>query len=142
MKLKKSKEYKNWQSIDPLCKKFAHYNVFCNFLIAYAIKHKLNTDLSVPKKQKCELCNKSFFENEVTPPIIERFSINHLFWCQECISKIVFQNSGTADISELEIVDYLHNIADVINRVPTANFGEGINDFIDLMIKNLLDYLD
>lgn len=121
-----------WKNRDPLCKKYAWYNIIMNFAIARA--HNLGFLLEVRKSKwkKCKLCEELYNEDSLPYPFIQRFGINNLFFCSPCLSNIVLQNTGNKKSNKDEIINFLSSLAEALGRVPSQGFGEGKDDFLDL----------
>jgi hypothetical protein len=122
----------NWKNNDPLCEKYAWYNILMNFAIARAANKGFLRNIRVPKRKNCLLCNSDFFENSLPDPLIRRLGIYKLNYCAPCLSNVVFQNTGISSSTAQEIKEYLLSLSKVISRVPNQGFSEGVNDLIGL----------
>lgn len=123
---------KDWINKDPLCRKYAWYNVLMNFAVARAKNKGFIENSRVPKQKVCHLCNNKFIENSLPNPLIRRIGIDKLNYCAPCLKEIVLQNTGISDCSEQEIKDYLLSLSKIISKVPNQGFGEGLGDLVDL----------
>lgn len=119
----------HWKENDPKCKTYAWYNVLMYFAIARAQQLGFTRRIRKPKWKVCPLCEHRFREDSLPYPLIERFGIDRLDFCSPCLRDTVLQSSGNQNASKEQIKDYLKNLAEVLQRVPTQNFGEGKNDF-------------
>lgn len=122
----------NWKSSDPLCNKYAWYNVLMYFAAARASNKNFLQNIKVPERKKCLLCNSEFIENSLSNPLIRRLGIDKLNYCTPCLSKIVFEDTGNTSSTEQEIKEYLSSLSVAIFKVPNQGFGEGLNDLIGL----------
>jgi|APSaa5957512622_1039677.scaffolds.fasta_scaffold36419_2 hypothetical protein len=118
-----------WREVDPLCSKYAWYNILMYFAAARANKLGLTKSIRKPKWKKCLLCNENFIESSLPQPLVQRFGIDHLCYCSPCLRDTVLQNSGNSKLSKQKILAFLKDLADVLGKVPTQSFGEGIADF-------------
>ncbi len=140
--IEKKDIYKEWQKTDPICKTYAHYNVLNDFLIAYTIKHLLPVKISLPCRRICKHCNKSFSEDDNPPPVIRRFGINRNYLCKNCVEKLVYKQTGMDNLSKHEITEYIARLTELIGRVPTSDFGVGVDDFKFLNDEKVLKLID
>jgi hypothetical protein len=118
-----------WQEVDPLCSKYAWYNILMYFAVARANKLGLTNDIRQPQWKKCRLCGEEFIESSLPQPLVRRFGIDRLYYCSPCLRDIVLQNSGNSKLSKQDILIFLRNLTTVLGRVPAQSFGEGIADF-------------
>lgn len=130
-----------WKKSDPLCSKYAWYNILMYFAVARAEQLGLTKVIRNPAKKNCPLCGHSFIEDSLPIPLVERLGIDNLDFCAPCLRDTVLQGSGNNALSKEEIYDYLRNLATLIERVPTQNFGEGLNDLLDISPKDRVDLL-
>ena len=118
-----------WKAEDPICSRYAWYNVLMYFAKSRAESLKLTRRIRKPQWKRCLLCNHKFVEDSLPSPLIRRFGIDKLDFCSPCLSDIIFANSGSDSLTKEEIIVYLNELANVIELVPPQNYGEGINDF-------------
>jgi hypothetical protein len=106
-----------------------------------AEKLGLTEAIRKPKWKTCPLCNNKFVEDSLPYPLVKRLGINQLDFCAPCLSDTLFQGSGNGALSRQDVLAYLRNLADVLQRVPAQNFGEGMNDLDDLSAEERLAVL-
>lgn len=128
-----------WQQEDPLCSKYAWYNVLMYFAISRAQTQGFTDSIREPKWKTCPLCNKAFIENSLPAPLISRLGINHLDFCAPCLREALFQGADT--LTKQEVLEYLQDLAEVLQRVPNQNFGEGVDDLHGLDYQERLALL-
>ena len=121
-----------WKKTDPLCAKYAWYNILMHFAAARAEQLGLTKAIRRPQEKTCRLCAKRFIEDSLPMPLIERLGIDRLDFCAPCLRDTVLQGSGNDSASKKDILKYLRNLAGLIERVPPQNFGEGMTDLLDL----------
>lgn len=121
-----------WKKADPLCSKYAWYNVLMYFAMARAEQLGLTNAIRPPLQKTCPLCNETFVENSLPMPLVERLGIDRLDFCAPCLRDSVLPGSGNDSASENDILKYLDDLAILLERVPHQNFGEGITDLIDM----------
>ena len=131
----------SWQSEDPICSKYAWNNVLMYFAGSRAEKLGLTGAIRKPKWKTCPLCNNRFVEDSLPYPLVKRLGINQLDFCAPCLSDTLFQGSGNGALSRQDVLAYLRNLADVLQRVPSQNFGERMNDLHDLSAEERLAVL-
>ena len=117
----------NWRSSDPLCNRYAWYNILMYFAIARAQKLDLLKYIREPQWKNCPLCKNDFIEISLPQPLIERLGINQIDFCSPCLRDAVLW-SGDETLPKQEIITYLANLANAINKIPHQNYGNGIND--------------
>ena len=122
----------SWKKADPLCSKFAWYNILMYFAAARAEQLGLTKAIRHPQKKACLLCKKRFIEDSLPMPLIERLGIDRLEFCAPCLRDTVLQGSGNDSASERDILKYLQDLGSLIERVPPQNFGEGTTDLLDM----------
>lgn len=121
-----------WKGSDPRCSKYAWYNILMYFAAARAKQLGLTKSIRLPEKKICPLCNYSFIENSLPMPLIERLGIDRLDFCAPCLRDTVLPGSGNDLASEQDILKYLQDFANILERVPSPHFGEGKTDLSDL----------
>lgn len=132
VKITPSATIESWKKSDPLCSKYAWYNILMNFAAARAEQLHFTKSIRRPQKKICPLCNNSFIEDSLPMPLIERLGIDRLSFCAPCLRDTVLQGTGSESTSEQGILKYLQDLASVLGRVPSQNFGEGMTDLLDL----------
>ena len=130
-----------WRETDPLCSKYAWYNVLMYFAKSRAEQLGLTKAIRKPKWKRCLLCNSKFVEDSLPMPLIERLGIDKLDFCAPCLSSALF-SEGDNDASAESILKYLRDLADLIERVPPQDFGKGKDDLIDLGTEKRLALLN
>ena len=130
-----------WKLVDPLCSKYAWYNVLMYFAIARADKVGLAKAIRQPQWKVCPLCNHRFVEDSLPYPLIRRLGIEQLDFCAPCLRDTVLQNTGDETLPREAVLSYIRDLADVIERVPPQGFGEGIGDLWDLATEERLAIL-
>ncbi len=130
-----------WKEEDPLCSRYAWYNILMYFAASRAEKFGLTKTIRKPEWKVCPLCNQKFVEDSLPVPLTKRLGINQLDFCAPCLSYTIFQNSGNETLSRQEVLTYLRDLADVLKRVPSQDFGEGMYDLYDLSTQERLAVL-
>lgn len=131
----------DWEAEDPVCSKYGLCNRLEHFSASRARKLGLTKSIRKPKWKTCPLCSKRFVEDSLPYPLVKRLGINQLDFCAPCLMDTVLQSSGKEDLSRQEVLTYLRDLADVLQRVPSQNFGEGMNDLYDLSTTERLSIL-
>ncbi|WKZ40888.1 MAG: hypothetical protein QY328_02390 [Anaerolineales bacterium] len=128
----------DWKKSDPLCSKYAWYNILMNFAVARAEQLGFTKFIRKPQKKVCPLCNCEFVEDSLPAPLIQRLGINNLDFCAPCLKDSILQGTGNNTTSKKKISEYLQNLSALLGRVPHQNFGEGIGDLIDFSYEDRL----
>ena len=123
---------KTWKAEDPICSRYAWYNVLMYFAISRANKMGLAKSIRAPKRRQCPLCCETFVEDSLPIPLIKRLGINQLDFCAPCLRDTVLQNSGNDKASEAEIKSHLRKLADLLKRIPPQDFGAGVHDLREM----------
>jgi hypothetical protein len=75
-----------WRTEDPICSKYAWYNVLMYFAISRADKLGLTKAIRAPEWRRCPLCDENFVEDSLPVPLIERLGTNQIdFWKRRSI---------------------------------------------------------
>jgi len=130
-----------WKKTDPLCSQYAWYSILMNFAKVRADQIGFTKSIRQPRKKVCPLCNESFMEDSLPFSIVIRFGIDRLDFCVPCLSGTIFQETGNKSASKRAILQYLKDLAFLLGRVPTQNFGEGKTDLIDMTYDERLALL-
>ncbi len=141
VKITPASELEAWQNVDPLCSRYAWYNILMYFAASRAEQRGFTKAIREPKWKICPLCNQKFVEDSLPVPLAERLGIDHLDFCAPCLRDTVLQGSGNDTASETSILEYMRGLAALIGRVPTQNFGEGMSDLLDIALTDRLDFL-
>jgi hypothetical protein len=109
------------------------------FAISRAQNLGLTEQIRVPAWKICPLCNQRFVEDSLPGPLARRLGLDHLDFCAPCLSQAIFY--GSDSFSREQVLAYLRNLSDVLQRVPSQGFGEGIDDFRGLDFDERLTLL-
>jgi hypothetical protein len=118
-----------WREKDPLCHKYAWYNVLMGFAEARAEELNLTARIRRPERRICGLCHLSFSEDSLPLPLVERLGMDRLDVCAPCCRDTVFFR-GHNDARRKEIVRYIRTLAELAGRVPPQGFGERTDDLV------------
>lgn len=130
-----------WRAEDPICSKYAWYNVLMYFAISRANKLGLEKTIRTPEWRRCPLCGETFVEDSLPVPLIERLGINQLDFCAPCLSGAVLQNTRNDNVSKEETKSYLRKLADLLKRIPPQDFGVGMHDLREMSTEERLAVL-
>ncbi len=118
----------SWRAEDPLCMKYAWYNILMYFAISRAQKLGLTRGIRAPEWKRCPLCGLEFIESSLPVPLVERLGIDQLDFCAPCLRGLVLQNTGNNTASKEDVLSYLRDLAQLITRIPSQDFGAGMYD--------------
>jgi hypothetical protein len=122
----------NWKRDDPLCSKYAWYNVLMNFAASRAAKLGFINEIRKPTWKTCPLCNERFVEDSLPIPFIERLGLDHLDFCAPCLTSRIFRGASNDSASREEVLIYLRDLANQLKQVPSQDFGSGMYDLLDM----------
>lgn len=128
-----------WRQEDSLCSKYVWYNVLMYFAAARAQSLGFTKKIRKPEWKTCPLCKQRFVEDSLPVPLAKRLGIEHLDFCAPCLNEAFFQ--GSASLAKEQVMIYLRDLSNVIQRVPNQDFGEGIDDLKDLSFEERLALL-
>ncbi|MCB9134192.1 MAG: hypothetical protein H6636_02120 [Anaerolineales bacterium] len=112
----------NWKNTDPLCSKYAWYNILMYFAIARADELGFTKSIRAPIKKTCPLCNNEFVEDSLPMSLVAIQGIERLDFCAPCLSETFFQGIGSVTMPKENILRYLQGLANLLGRVPPQNF--------------------
>lgn len=141
VKITPAAELEAWRNTDPLCSRYAWYNILMYFAASRAEQRGFTKAIREPKWKICPLCNQRFVEDSLPVPLVERLGIDYLDFCAPCLRETVLEGSGNDAASETSILEYMWDLADLIERVPTQNFGEGMSDLLDIQPTDRVNLL-
>ena len=118
----------SWRTEDSLCLKYAWYNILMYFAISRAQKLGLTGGIRAPEWKRCRLCDLEFIESSLPVPLVERLGIDQLDFCAPCLKNLILQNTGNDAASKEEALSYLRDLAQLIKRIPSQDFGSGMYD--------------
>ena len=130
-----------WKLVDPLCSKYAWYNVLMYFAIARANELGLTRAIRQPQWKVCLLCQQRFVEDSLPYWAVRRLGIEQLDFCEPCLSSTTVQHSGNDELVREKVLDYLRDLTETLQRVPPQGFGEGIDDLQGLSTQERLAIL-
>lgn len=128
VKVTDAKQINSWKKRDPLCRRYAWYNVLMHFARARAHQIGLTRKIRRPRWKRCLLCKHKFVEDSLPFPLIQRLGIDEIDFCSPCLRGAVLQGSGNDTLPKTAVLKYLKKLSTIIGRVPPQNFGEGIAD--------------
>jgi len=101
------------------------------YVIALAKARGFNKLMGKPKRRKCLLCNNKFDQDAMPIPLFERLGedFDRVRFCAPCLTSHIF-SPGKDEMKKEDILEYIRNLTNVIQRIPHANFGERKSDFL------------
>jgi mannitol/fructose-specific phosphotransferase system IIA component (Ntr-type) len=127
-----SEVIKTWQAEDPLCKKYAWYNILMYFAISRAEMLGFSKLIKSPEKKICLLCKKEFFEDTISYSFVKKLGINNLDFCPTCLEETISESSGKDNLTKEEVIQYLRDLAEILEEPPGQKIGTGKSDFTNL----------
>ena len=120
-----------WKAKDPACsERLGAWNqVLEEFAVARAGMLHLTEMLDGPRWKVCPLCNQEFVEDSLPLPLVERLGgVDQIEFCAPCLSDALFPNAGDDTLSRQGVLEFIRDLASVLQSVPTQNFGEKVGD--------------
>jgi len=119
----------------------AWYNRVMYFGISRAVKLGYTKKIREPKTKKCPLCHHNFLESAIPHSLAYRLGMDNLDYCPLCLKELLLRNTGNADSSPEEVLEYLNNLVNIINVIPHDSYGEYRNDLLGLSKKDIYNLL-
>ena len=127
----KESDINQWIKKDPICQKYACYNVLMYFSIARAKALNLEERIRKPQNKTCAICNHEFLENSFPYSLIKRLGIKNLNFCPRCLRKSIFGRGENKN--KKEIKEYLNDLTNKIEKIPSQSY-------VDEISHNLSDF--
>ena|SRR3990172_2408046 len=67
--------------------------------------------------------------------------VDHIDFCSPCLSDAVLPHTGDDTLSRYEVLNYLRDLAELLQRVPPYNFGVKTHDLLDVSPETKLALL-
>jgi len=122
----------NWRKTDPLCSQYAWYNILMNFAAARADVNGMTSRMREPRWKECGQCRRSFREDSLPVPLVERQGADQIDFCGSCMRRVAYEGGGDPRMTRQQICDYVEDLATILQRVPSQGFGNGKWDMLDL----------
>lgn len=129
-----------WRLVDPLCERYAWYNILMNFAISRAHKLGLTDAIRKPEWKVCPLCSQRFVEDSLPYPLVQRLGMDGLDICAPCISQVLF-GWGDETMPCDRVLVFLQDLARTIGRVPAQGFGNDVDELRGLSTDERLPIL-
>ena len=123
-----SKYLETWKHKDPVCHRYAWYNVLWYFALSRAIRLNLTDLIREPIWKICPICSMEFVEDSLGYNEVRRLGLNQIDICGPCISERI-RFDGHRRAKKKEILEYIRNLTELLGRVPPQDFGTGVHDF-------------
>jgi hypothetical protein len=130
-----------WKASDPLCSDYAWYNVLTYFAESRAQELGFTEAIRTPQRKTCPLCNHTFVEDSLPYPLVKRLGIEQIDFCAPCLKDTILQQTGNGSLPREDVLAYLRDLTQVLQRVPSQGFGEGVDDLRDLSTEERLAVL-
>lgn len=127
-----------WRDNDPFCKQYAWYNALMYYSVAKAKKQGYLKRIRKAEWKKCHLCNNDFIENSLPSPFVKKLGINNLDFCAPCLRDSLL-DEGDGKMSKSDIIDFVTELAKILNKVPPQNF---VNEISNLSEYELIDRIE
>ncbi len=129
-----------WRTEDPVCSQRAWLGVLRSFAVSRAHRLGLLKNIRTPEWRVCPLCNQKFVEDSLPFPLVRRLGIDRLDFCAPCLTATLF-GSGSEVASPEDVQQYLRGLSEVLGRIPSQDFGDGMGDLRDLTTEERLSVL-
>lgn len=114
-----------WREKDPVCERYAWYNVLMYFAIARARATGVEQAMPHPETLNCLQCKRRFRQDEVGASTARKFGkVSDIRYCQAC-SSAAFAGGRDLDdlkLSDADIADWIRDVATLTGLIPPQNF--------------------
>lgn len=114
------------------------YNKIILFAVNRVKELRLDRKIRKPKWNKCPLCGQKFVEDSLPHPFMRRLGVNQLDFCSPCLKELFFGISGNNGASKVDVIMFLRDLSNALQRIPSQTYGSLPDDFIDLSTKERL----
>jgi len=121
-----------WKKEDPICGKYAWYNVLMYFAVARAKRLGYLKYIRKPERKKCPVCNKVFSEDSVPPSVVRHLLINQIDICIDCIGGNFLQGTGNNNLSKDKILSWIIDLSEEMGIIPSQNLTESLSSLTPL----------
>ena len=111
-----------WKAENPDYARSAWRSVLWRFAVSRATQIGLIRAIQSPYKKICPLCNNSFFEVKVSASFVVWLGIDHIDYCDGCLSEAVDAHSGLDDLSREQVLSSLQELANLLQVVPSEKY--------------------
>jgi len=121
-----------WAATDPeVATVYDASPVLMHFCQSRADQIGLSAAVREPLWRECALCGEVFVEDTLSDSRIARLGVEHLDFCDPCLRQCLWPTDDLCK-SEQAILEYLRELSVEIGRVPTQQFAEGADVFLDV----------
>lgn len=107
-------EVNAWRETDPLCARFAYYNILANFAVARARAMGFEDELPAEATVDCTVCDKPFLTTSLKAGVWREFGTE---FCGVCLAR-AFWLDGDPLADEDAIVLFITNLHTIWGRIP------------------------
>lgn len=111
-----------WVSEDPIFEveetEYVWYNVLMYFGLSRAGVLGMTKAIRRPGWKTCPHCEHQFLEDSLWVPMTRVLGVNNIVYCSPCLEKTL-SYQGDPKTSKSEILDYIRQLAHVLERPPT-----------------------
>lgn len=113
-----------WAAEDPMCRRYAYYNVLMYFGIARARRVGLERAMPMPQERICLLCDARFDEDQVPMAQVRRLgSLDIVDYCKDCFSSTAYGgDANDPRVTARDVESYIQQLAQITDAIPTQNF--------------------
>ncbi len=90
-----------------------------------------------PIRRTCALCKHDFAEDSVRFTFIKRLGIDQIDFCEPCLDNTIFASVGKR-ITREEVLVYLRELTELLQRIPPQDYGDGEQDFLAMTTEERL----
>lgn len=108
----------DWREQDPLCEKYAWYNVIMYFAAARAKQLGLQRKIRKPIKKKCASCGEQFSEDSIPPSVVRHLKVNQIDVCLKCINGYFQRGKSTRRRSADQVKQWISRLVGDLQIIP------------------------
>lgn len=131
-----------WRKEDPLCHRYAWYNVLMYFAVARAQQHGLDDQAARPQVLECFQCGESFNQEDLPQWAMHRLGgMSALRFCLECTKRGFFGQEKRPRCSKKSVKFYLSEVHRLSGQIPGTRFFEAAGALVGLKTEIQRDLL-
>ena len=121
-------ELEHWRKSDPLCERYAYYNVLLNFAAARALTHGFEESLVVPAPRACAVCKETFDERSVKAKWRSQLGSDV---CAVCLTRALVLD-GIPNSSKEDALTFVKHFVDTLERIPPQQLPDPVAELGNL----------
>lgn len=109
-----------WKQTDPICSRYAWYNVIMNFAAARAKERGYYSRIRKPGSRRCAACGTIFQEDTLPPSAVNHLGIDRIDICFQCVRQGFYNASGDR-LGRQGIMTWIRDVVNELGTIPSQN---------------------